>query len=948
MAEQNKNSIRMAFPSYRVFIYGHEVTEDVVSITTEMHDGAAPNMCQITLTNERDRYTVTTRDVMRINGLNNVHLSSLGSSNKLSLVLSKYNILVGNDNGVASSVTDYVMDEVKEKILVSKGHHKAKTPDRKDIFGRPLDPSQTKYFGEEIKMYPIMDGSPIFHPMDSVRVFFRDPFNSNDWYHMFCGFVSSMGESCDQNNTKTLTISVEDPTKLLRYTRVAINPGIYDPRSISDSDLKVNSVLNKFLGNLTLPQMFYLMIFGADKTKIYPTEYEGAPKSAETKLGGVGHFSYDASVIAEVGNESGKNAQSSQTTNVKDGYRAGTNRANIGGGMDKPVAQFNTDLTAWQALLDHKVYVSDIRTMATDEDRKDAKKMADRYTHISGLADTGSNAEYPTGGIIEYIGTHPGEYPVDGGRLMLLIPRGLSSNNADLLEKSILNNPYMRTNWTTVGQTLYEVIERFQFEMYCTPRGDIVVEPPMFDADPDFFGASLEDGMTLDDLRNRSPNYAHAFDVYGNEDTAFRRPYALDFIVPTRDTYSWDYTFSDDKVYTMAIASHAIIPNLENTAGFIDRIPDSQSVVQAKDLMPLYGTRIAPVTPRGFIATKEAAQLYARICLDRLNSDARTLSVKAIPNIKAWLNRPVYFESRNLIGTTKNVAHSLQWGMGGDMSTNMSLNVIRTWGGEVKVPGEDDRNGELNRLNEMIEDYKEQASQSRKSSGFDVLSDGTKIPIPDEDTVDWDVLINEAENARNVVVDTIIKPIIFTPIGGNGGRLLNYQILWGRAPVPAEQPKADAPKVEAPKKAVSGVSVGSRDLSSLVPEFRAAVEAFLKDVADAGYKIIITYAFRTIAEQNALYAKGRTEPGKSVTNARGGESAHNFRMAIDFVFIDDKGKANWNAPRKDWEAVGVLGEKRGMTWGGRWKSIVDLPHLEWPKWKAAQAEWRRTGNLPTV
>ncbi|SVE43245.1 uncharacterized protein METZ01_LOCUS496099, partial [marine metagenome] len=47
-------------------------------------------------------------------------------------------------------------------------------------------------------------------------------------------------------------------------------------------------------------------------------------------------------------------------------------------------------------------------------------------------------------------------------------------------------------------------------------------------------------------------------------------------------------------------------------------------------------------------------------------------------------------------------------------------------------------------------------------------------------------------------------------------------------------------------------------------------------------ELFVVHTLRTYAEQDDLYEQGRTEPGKIVTNARGGKSWHNFGLAIDF------------------------------------------------------------------
>lgn len=100
-------------------------------------------------------------------------------------------------------------------------------------------------------------------------------------------------------------------------------------------------------------------------------------------------------------------------------------------------------------------------------------------------------------------------------------------------------------------------------------------------------------------------------------------------------------------------------------------------------------------------------------------------------------------------------------------------------------------------------------------------------------------------------------------------------------------------------------------------------------------KIRITDGYRTIEEQNLLYAKGRTATGKKVTNAKGGQSIHNYGFAVDICLIIDGKEASWDT-KKDWdndkvadwyECVKIFA-KHGYEWGGNWKSFKDMPHFE--------------------
>ncbi|MFD1268855.1 M15 family metallopeptidase [Paenibacillus motobuensis] len=146
-------------------------------------------------------------------------------------------------------------------------------------------------------------------------------------------------------------------------------------------------------------------------------------------------------------------------------------------------------------------------------------------------------------------------------------------------------------------------------------------------------------------------------------------------------------------------------------------------------------------------------------------------------------------------------------------------------------------------------------------------------------------------------------------------------------------------------------SKSAAKLNGLLPAVRAATEALITRCFYRGVPIVITQGLRTIAEQDALYAQGRTQlelnnaglshviaqPGKSkVTNARGGYSNHNFGVAIDFALLLPDGKnVSWDMKRDgngdrqaDWAEVVEEAKKLGFAWGGDWVSFKDTPHFE--------------------
>lgn len=120
-------------------------------------------------------------------------------------------------------------------------------------------------------------------------------------------------------------------------------------------------------------------------------------------------------------------------------------------------------------------------------------------------------------------------------------------------------------------------------------------------------------------------------------------------------------------------------------------------------------------------------------------------------------------------------------------------------------------------------------------------------------------------------------------------------------------------------------SVTDRAIVNIHPDIRQAATRFINAAELEGIALRITSGFRSIAEQDKLYAQGRTTAGGIVTNAKGGSSYHNFGLAIDVVEIKD-GKADWNTTQ--WAKIGEIGKQYGFEWGGDWAKFVDKPHFQ--------------------
>lgn len=124
--------------------------------------------------------------------------------------------------------------------------------------------------------------------------------------------------------------------------------------------------------------------------------------------------------------------------------------------------------------------------------------------------------------------------------------------------------------------------------------------------------------------------------------------------------------------------------------------------------------------------------------------------------------------------------------------------------------------------------------------------------------------------------------------------------------------------------------INSRRVCDLHPAVQRRCNAFLEACAAEGIELLITSTYRDAESQNALYAQGRTISGNKVTNARAGQSWHNWRLAFDVVPLRH-GKPVWGTAGADgelWRRIGLIGEACDLEWAGRWTKFREYPHFQ--------------------
>lgn len=129
------------------------------------------------------------------------------------------------------------------------------------------------------------------------------------------------------------------------------------------------------------------------------------------------------------------------------------------------------------------------------------------------------------------------------------------------------------------------------------------------------------------------------------------------------------------------------------------------------------------------------------------------------------------------------------------------------------------------------------------------------------------------------------------------------------------------------------------DLNALHPFFRDKIVELIRMCREAGITLAVVETYRTPSKQAEYFAMGN-----KYTSTPGGKSRHQYGLAVDVVPLVDS-VAVWNN-HKLWRKIGLVGERLGLRWGGRWRVLYDPGHFEWvgglSRYELAK------GMLPTI
>jgi peptidoglycan LD-endopeptidase CwlK len=153
-------------------------------------------------------------------------------------------------------------------------------------------------------------------------------------------------------------------------------------------------------------------------------------------------------------------------------------------------------------------------------------------------------------------------------------------------------------------------------------------------------------------------------------------------------------------------------------------------------------------------------------------------------------------------------------------------------------------------------------------------------------------------------------------------------------------------------------NIDSRNINDLDKEFKQKIEILLETCNKKGYVFVPFSTLRGPEMQAKLYCSGRTDTelrrlvrrlenqkAKNIsklinsnivsrsanrkTNALPGQSWHQHGLAVD-CFLQINQKADWNN-LKAYRVYGEEAKKLGLYWGGDFKKLKDLVHVQLPR-----------------
>lgn len=567
----NRNGIyRAAFPSYRVFIYGEDVSSDVVEVRVNQSGGSAERAagsCSFTMVNPGDKYTINYKDMQSIIKAKKLadkltaqeiqdFMNTFINASGLLWEDIVFDTMVNQDDPEAFfDENEYKerLDDLKKKYEESKKIFevdlaksfnwdmievfvKRRVLQRKLKFSIEIEPKTdtnlVKYDKKIIQHYPIRVGDCIFHPNDPIRIAFRDPYDPRVWYWMFSGFMDSFTESSGPNKESMVTINATDVSKTARYAYVQENTGFFEGKVEEAGN--VGFLAQELFAGFTIFEILETLFFGSESLYSFVTEPILSAISGMTEMQRYNALASLAPSLLE-------------GTPTKDAYFTELAKAQIEDRLnklhslnlppithprnvlfkrkspsigvsayffgevdehDKNIGEQILSLKKWNDILHPQVKREDLREMINDQIVYTPSSENLTIEQIIYEIGTGSVTDSDNGAL----GT-VAPYPIGNGKVYYFSWGKLNGELArSVIDKSISANKGMHSIFRDKLSYLYDTAERVDFRFYATPRGDLVFEMPFYDIDLEDFTYGTGKQPDLTDFSGRVEDFYERYD----------------------------------------------------------------------------------------------------------------------------------------------------------------------------------------------------------------------------------------------------------------------------------------------------------------------------------------------------------------------------------------------------------------------------------------------------
>lgn len=654
MTSLNYNQVIQGFPSFRVFIFGQDVTEYCTDISYNWSCGRAASFATIQLLNLHDRFMIRRDDMVALYP-DKIKKFAIQAPN--SDLASLYNQIISEDLIIEDSVRD--PRSIKSKVV------KLKQNNTYYVTTTPTDPFTGTPGGEiNAPIYPMIEGKSIFHQNDPVRVFVQDPFDPEVWYYFFAGTITQIGDDVNGTNLeKVLNIQCEDVSKSLRYARITANPGFRNANLFqSNNDLANFTFFTSALQGKSFQELADYLVFGETVTNT-PNDSMLSPVPVVAKDG----TTFNRMLLKTA-------AGNFQPLALKDRTYTIAQASNP--------ARTVTTLSDWQNnVLNHNVEIGDIEYLrARSQNPVTASQVVTNLqSQVKAAQDAGDYTASLTMAIINEIGGDPANYPVDGGTLLMLLPEGLGKLGEDVVAKDYISSISQITEFKDRRSVMYDLVSRVEFVFYADPVGNLVIEFPLYDFDPSDFATPSTTGVIVPATTGGSGDGTSAakFTSVSNSGVVtfdnVRR-----FTIEDEVLDGFTATDSDSPVKTVAYKVPVVSLGFKAAEGPGARAPE---VVKLDTLIPIYGWRAMQCDTGKPVTTQRAALISCATDLNKTNAEAYTYKLPILPRFSAWLNRPMLFKHRNHIATVTSINHKISWGS--DIRTIINFNYARGWTGDI-------------------------------------------------------------------------------------------------------------------------------------------------------------------------------------------------------------------------------------------------------------------------